>query len=153
MKIINMETSALVPYKNNAKIHDDRQIKNVAESIRKFGWQQPIVIDRNNVILIGHCRHLAAQRLGLETVPVTVAEDLTDEQIRALRIADNKSNESEWDAELLQLDLDGLDMSDFDFDFPAQQYADAIELDEEQADKDVLICHCPKCGFVFEVPR
>ena len=132
MKIISVKTSELIPYENNAKKHDETQIKNVAESIRQFGWQQPIVIDRKNVIVIGHCRHLAAQRLGLEQVPCTVAEDLTDEQIRALRIADNKTNESPWEVEMLQIELADLDISAFDFDFDFDFDPETTEATEDE---------------------
>ena len=132
MKIISVKTSELIPYENNAKKHDETQIKNVAESIRQFGWQQPIVIDRKNVIVIGHCRHLAAQRLGLEQVPCTVAEDLTDEQIRALRIADNKTNESPWDVEMLQIELADLDLSAFEFDFDFDFDPETTEATEDE---------------------
>lgn len=117
MKIINMATADLVPYKFNAKQHDETQVANVANSIKRFGWQQPIVIDDNNVVVIGHCRLLAAKRLGMEEVPVTVASGLTDEEIRELRIADNKSNESLWDMDLLQRDMQGLGFEGFQFDW------------------------------------
>lgn len=117
MNIVQKNISDLRPYDKNAKLHDERQIENVANSIRRFGWQQPIVIDKNNVVIIGHCRLLAAKKLGLEKVPVTVADELTDEEVRELRIADNKTNESEWDFELLTEDAIDLDFDGFDFDF------------------------------------
>ena len=104
-------------YKNNAKKHDTTQINNVAESINQFGFVQPIVIDKNNEIVIGHCRYEAAKKLKMKEVPCVCVEDLTEEQVKALRIVDNKSNESEWDFDILPDELTELDLSDFDFDF------------------------------------
>ena len=117
MEIREVEIGSLKPYPKNAKQHDAKQIANVANSIRRFGWQQPLVIDDAGVVVIGHCRLLAAKKLGLKTVPVTIASGLTEDEIRELRIADNKTNESPWDFELLQEDIDGLEFEGFDFDF------------------------------------
>lgn len=117
MEIINRATKDLIPYNRNAKEHPEEQIANVANSIKRFGWQQPIVIDDNDVVVIGHCRLLAAKRLGLEEVPVTVASGLTDEEIRELRIADNKTNESAWNFEMLERDRQGLEFDGFTFDW------------------------------------
>ena len=75
------------------------------------------MVDENNEVVIGHCRLLAAKKLGMKEVPVTVASGLTEDEIRELRIADNKTNESPWDFELLQEDIDGLEFEGFDFDF------------------------------------
>lgn len=77
MTVQDINISLIKPYKNNAKRHTDTQIANVAESIRQFGWAQPIVVDRDYTIIIGHCRYSAAKRLGLTTVPVVVAADLS----------------------------------------------------------------------------
>ena len=118
MKVANRNLAELTPYAGNAKKHDSTQIANVAESIRQFGFVQPIVIDRDGVIVIGHCRALAAEKLGMKEVPCVCVDDLTPEQVNALRIVDNKSNESEWDLDLLADELAELDyLSDFDFDF------------------------------------
>ena len=95
MEIISKKISELIPYEKNAKKHDAKQIANVANSIRRFGWQQPIVIYDNGVVIICHCRLLAAKKLDMDEVPCTVASGLTDEEIRELRIADNKTNESD----------------------------------------------------------
>ena len=78
------------PYEKNAKKHDETQIANVAESIRQFGWQQPIVCDADGVIIIGHCRLLAAKKLGLKKVPVKTVDNLSEEQVKKLRALDNK---------------------------------------------------------------
>lgn len=117
MDITNREIAGLVPYAANAKKHDEKQIKNVAESIKQFGFVQPVVVDRAGVIVIGHCRVLAAKRLGMKEVPCVCVEDLTPEQVNALRLVDNKSHESEWDFDLLADELPGLDLSAFDFDW------------------------------------
>lgn len=117
MKIELRKTNELIPYERNQKKHDERQIRNVANSIKRFGWQQPIVIDGKGVVVIGHCRLLAAQMLGLDEVPVTVADGLTEDEIRELRIADNKTNESEWDWEKLKIDVCELKFDGFDFNF------------------------------------
>lgn len=117
MNVINTRLDAIVPYASNAKKHDKRQVNNVAESIRQYGFVQPIVIDRDGVIVIGHCRALAAQELGMEEVPCVCVDDLTPEQVNALRLVDNKSNESDWDFDLLADELPGLDLSAFDFDW------------------------------------
>lgn len=131
LKIEWISPEKLKGYPKNSKIHDAKQIANVANSIKRFGWQQPLVIDDAGVVVIGHCRLLAAKKLGLKTVPVTVASGLTDDEIRELRIADNKTNESPWDFELLQEDLEGLDFDGFDFDFEIpEETAESSESDE-----------------------
>lgn len=118
-----------MPYANNTKKHDETQIKNVAESIKKYGWVQPLVIDNDGTIVIGHCRALAAEKLGIEEVPCVVVSDLTEEEINALRIVDNKTNESPWDFDLLSAELPEIDLSDFDFDF-------GIEDEEEKTETE-----------------
>ena len=120
MQIVYLPPGELTPYPKNAKKHPDDQVEHIANSIREFGFRQPIVVDADNVVVIGHGRLMAAKKLGLDEVPVVRADDLTEEQIKALRLADNKTNESEWDmltldAELADLSLD-FDMADFGFD-------------------------------------
>lgn len=117
MKIESRKASELIPYEKNTKKHDSKQIKNVAESIKQYGFVQPLVIDKNNVVVIGHCRLMAAKRLKLKEVPCVCVDDLTSEQVNALRIVDNKSNESEWDFDFLAEELPEIDLSMFDFDF------------------------------------
>lgn len=127
-----VDPNELIPYPKNAKQHDKAQVKNIANSIRRFGWQQEAVVTQDNVLVIGHGRRLAALMLKCE-MPVKIidqkAEDLTDEDIRELRIADNKTNESPWDFELLTDDLDGLDFEGFDFDFglPDEEFQGDLE--------------------------
>lgn len=133
MKTEEMMVADLKPYERNAKKHDDKQIKNVMESIRQFGFAQPIVVDKNNVVIIGHCRLIAAKRLGLREVPVLRMEELTEEQAQKLRLLDNKLNESEWDMELLAEDIPELDWSDFDIDWNLPEMQDA-EADIEEVE-------------------
>ena len=85
MKIVQKRLSEITQYEKNAKKHDKTQIDNVAESIRQYGFVQPIVIDRDGVIVIGHCRALAAKKLGMENVPCVCVDELTEEQVKALR--------------------------------------------------------------------
>lgn len=117
MDIKEININLIKNYERNAKKHDDRQIKNVAESIKQFGFVQPVVVDRDNVIIIGHCRFAAAKKLKMSAVPCVCIEDLTDEQVQKLRLLDNKLNESEWDFNLLAEDVSMLDFSDFDVDW------------------------------------
>jgi site-specific DNA-methyltransferase (adenine-specific) len=117
MEVKNRKLSSITAYGKNAKKHDKTQINNVAESIKQYGFVQPIVIDRDGVIVIGHCRALAAKKLGMEEVPCVCVDDLTSEQVNALRLVDNKSNESDWDFDLLADELPGLDLSAFDFEW------------------------------------
>lgn len=118
MLVTMMDLSEVRPYEKNAKKHPDEQVEHIANSIREFGWQQPLVVDKDNVLVIGHGRLLAAKKLELKQVPVVRADDLTPEQISALRLADNKTNESGWDVDLLEVELEGIseiDMSMFGF--------------------------------------
>lgn len=130
MDIIYKALDELIPYANNAKKHDKKQITNVAESIQQYGFVQPVVIDQDGVIVIGHCRALAAKKLGMKEVPCVCVDDLTPEQVAALRLVDNKSNESEWDMDLLGEELGELDLSAFDFDWgnntEAVRYVDGV---------------------------
>ena len=130
MEIMNIKTEQLVPYDKNTKKHDKTQINNVAESIKQYGFVQPIVIDKDNVVVIGHCRLLAAKKLKMKEVPCVCVEDLTEEQVKALRIVDNKSNESEWDFEFLADELLEIDLSAFDFDFGIEDEGENYSPDE-----------------------
>lgn len=118
MNIQVFDIEQIKPYENNPR-NNEKAIDKVAESIKQFGFKQPIVIDKNNVIVAGHTRYLAAKQLDFVRVPCIVADDLTEEQIKAYRLADNKVAEfSEWDFDLLNEELaalDDFDMSDFGF--------------------------------------
>lgn len=114
MKIENIKISEIKSYSKNAKKHDAKQIDAVAKSIKRFGWASPVVIDKNNELIIGHCRILAAQKLGIAEVPTLRMEGLSDDEVKALRLADNKLNESDWDMGLAIEELKGLSDEMFD---------------------------------------
>lgn len=132
MQIKNIKIDLLVPYEKNTKKHDDVQIDNVAESIKQYGFVQPIVIDKNNVVVIGHCRLLAAKKLKMADVPCVCVDDLTDEQVKALRIVDNKSNESPWDFDFLADELAEINLDAFNFDFGVSFDDDDTETKERE---------------------
>ena len=94
MDILYVRLSEIKSYERNAKKHPPEQVERIAKSLQEFGWKQPLVIDRNNVIVTGHGRYLAAKSIGEKTVPCIRADDLTDEQIQAYRLIDNKVSES-----------------------------------------------------------
>lgn len=119
------------PYDNNPR-RNDEAAKAVANSIREFGFQSPIIVDRDGVIIAGHTRYKAARRLKLQTVPVIVAGELTPEQVKALRIADNSTGEvAEWDLQLLVQELTGIDYDMADFGLNLE-----IRVDEEVKEDD-----------------
>ena len=140
MEILEKNIEDLQEYQNNPRLNDDA-VAAVAESIKNFGFKVPIVIDKNNIIVAGHTRLKAAKRLGLDKVPVIIADDLSDEKIKAFRLADNKVGElAQWDfealekelAELTELELD-FDMSDFGFEELKKEEPEVVEdnFDEE----------------------
>ena len=135
MNIINKKLEDLKPYENNPRFNDDA-VKYVANSIKQFGFKVPIIIDKNNVIVAGHTRYKASLELGLEEVPCIVADDLTPAQIKAFRIAENKTNDlASWNDDLLGEELKGLmediDMTDFGFgDFEISMLTDDMEPDD-----------------------
>ena len=119
-QIVYKNVNDLIPYEKNPR-NNAKAVKYVANSISNFGFQQPIVIDSNNVVVCGHTRLLATKKLGIEEVPCIVTDDLTDEQIKAFRLADNKvAEKAEWDFDLLNEEIDDIlsfDMEDFGFEF------------------------------------
>jgi len=115
MKIELIDLELIKPYERNPRTHPKEQVKKLAKSIEEFGFKIPILVDRNNKIIAGHGRYLAAKHLGLKKVPVIKAEDLTPEQAKAFRIADNRlALESDWDLDLLGLELQDLANSEYD---------------------------------------
>ena len=131
MNIIEKKITDIQPYEKNPR-RNDEAVKYVAESIRIFGWKQPIVIDRNGIVVAGHTRLKAAKKLGLKKVPCIVADDLTDDQVKAYRLADNKVAEAaEWDFALLDQELDDL----FDFDMSAFGFDIAEDEEPEQDER------------------
>ena len=157
MEIITMKTSDVLPYLRNSKKHNETQINNVAQSIKEFGFTQPIVVDKDNNIIIGHCRTLAAQKLGIEEIPVVKMEDLTPEQANKLRLLDNKLNESEWDIGLLSEDIPSLNFEGFDINWGisdltdlSDEFLNSLYSDKEDKSKEPKKIQCPHCGEWFE---
>ena len=154
-----MRLSEIKPYKKNAKKHDETQIKNVMKSIEEFGVVQPIVVDRTNTIIIGHCRYEAMKRLGYDELQEDWVKvvDLSEEEAEKLRLLDNKLNESEWDLELLKDLVPSLDFSDFEIDFNLPEEVEDINLDDffedapPKKDKEPKKVQCPHCGEWFEI--
>lgn len=153
MKVVNIDIDNIKPYSKNPRINDNA-VKYVAESIKQFGFKVPIVIDKNNVIVAGHTRYKASKQLGLKNVPCVIADDLTEEQIKAFRLADNKVSEfADWDFELLNNELEDidLDMTDFGFNDISENVDwdnvdDLSEENYEMPEKTQL--KCPHCGHV-----
>ena len=153
-----MRLSEIKPYKKNAKKHDETQIKNVMQSIKEFGVVQPIVVDRNNTIIIGHCRYEAMKRLGYDELQEDWVKvvDLSEEETEKLRLLDNKLNESEWDLDLLKDLVPSIDFSDFEINFNLPEEVEDINLDDffEDAppkEKEPKKIQCPHCGEWFEI--
>ena len=143
MNIEELRVDDLIPYENNPR-NNEEAVDKVALSISSFGFKVPIIVDRNNVIVAGHTRLSAAKKLGLTTVPVIRADDLTDDQIRAFRLADNKVSEfASWDLDKLEKELEAIeaDMSLYGFD-SLEQDLDGIQepdIDEAATDDDSKI--------------
>ena len=134
MEIINKKLEELKPYENNPRFNDEA-VEYVANSIKEFGFKVPIIIDKNNVIVAGHTRYKASLELGLKEVPCIVADDLTPAQIKAFRIAENKTNDlASWNEDLLGQEIkdiiEDFDMTDFGFgDFEISMLTDDMEPD------------------------
>jgi DNA modification methylase len=151
MEIKQLKTSEVKPYSKNAKKHPKKQVEQVAASIKEFGFNQPIVVDKDNIIIVGHGRFEAAKLLKLEQVP-TVMVDLTEEQARAYRLADNKLNESDWEMDLVieglkNLPIDLLELTGFEKDL-------LLEPDE----KDDIVPEVPeepkaKLGDIYQLGK
>lgn len=160
MEIIKVGIEEIHPYPNNPR-QNDGAVQAVAESIRQCGYVSPIIVDEDMVILAGHTRYKALVSMGYQQAEVCIARGLSGEQKRKYRILDNKTGEiAEWDAELLAVELNGLDFDDFDFglvEIQEQQAAalrEALDLEdgEQTEEKETgQQCHCPKCGFVFSI--
>ena len=152
MQIIDKKIGEIKPYEKNPR-KNDSAVDAVANSISQFGFKVPVVIDKDNIIVCGHTRYKAAQKLGLDVVPCVVADDLTDEQIKAYRLADNKVAElAEWDIDLLGEELDGIfdiDMSDFGFDLSDEE--EETEIIEDEIPEEVE--PVAKMGDIWQLGR
>lgn len=163
MDIKSMKLEELKVYENNPRKNDEA-VPYVAASIKEFGFKVPIIIDKDNVIIAGHTRYKAAKELKLKSVPVVVADDLTEDQVKAFRLIDNKTQElSSWDFNKLLDELnsliDDIDMTQFGFapigeeeeggDKASQDLDQGEELDLDDFDDEKFECTCPACGFKF----
>lgn len=170
VKLQFLDPNKLLPYKNNAKVHEAIQIEKLAQMIKQFGFDQPIVVDKKMIIIKGHARREAALLLKLKMVPVIVADHLDEKAITAARIGDNKISETSWDYSLLKIDMKFLDSVKFDASmtgFNLSEIGAMIENSNGQG-KDVSFTAkegskeygkekfedfehtCPKCGFEFD---
>ena len=155
----------LKEYAHNPR-RNDGAVEYVANSIKSFGFRVPVVVDADNVIIAGHTRYKAAKQLGMKSVPCIVADDLTEDQINAYRLADNRTQElSSWDFSKLMdelIEIDEFDMSDFGFanmdeeeeaersTAPRKSNLDeGFEVDVSAFDEEEFECECPECGFRF----
>lgn len=150
LNIKYMNIRDLKPYKKNAKKHSKEQVEQIANSIKEFGFTQPVIIDKNNEVVAGHGRILGAKKAGLKQVPTVCLEELTEEQIKAYRLADNKLNESDWDYSLLDEELnelwdDGIfDMTLFGFEMEEQHEEEEqkkkVEFEVKKENKIIITC-------------
>jgi len=168
MKIEAWPVDKPVAYARNARMLSPSAVDKVAASIKEFGWQQPLVVDKDGVILVGHTRLLAAKKLGLAEVPVVVASDLTPQQAAAYRLSDNRtSEESSWEYELLALELQELQSFNFDMSLTGfdsdeiegmiigepdiREYTEedsTLEVEEKEPEDKYITC--PYCGKHFD---
>ena len=153
MDIVEKKLCDIKPYEKNPR-KNDSAVEAVANSIKEFGFKAPIVIDKDNVIVCGHTRYKAAKKLKLDTVPCVIADDLTEEQIKAYRLADNKVSElAELDIDLLGEELDGIfdiDMSDFGFDL-SEDEEEETEVIEDEVPQEVE--PVAKMGDIWQLGR
>ena len=149
--IVYKPIKELKPYKKNAKKHPKTQVEQIANSIKEFGFTQPVLIDKDNNVVAGHGRVLGAKKAGLKEVPTLCLDDLTEEQIKAYRLADNKLNESDWDFTLVDEEVQKLleqdiDMSLFGFDPPMSDEELELEMEREvkfrTKEKHLVIVPC-----------
>lgn len=164
-KIEQWEIGRLIPYARNPR-KNDHAVDKIASAIREFGFKVPIIAKSNGDVVDGHLRLKAAQKLGMDTVPVVIADDLTDAQVKAFRLSVNKMAElAEWDEELLRVEF--AELTDLGFDLALTGFevvdlqnifleSEKIELEKDSSAKEIdvdsyeMSCICPKCGFEFD---
>ena len=158
INVRNVPINKIKVYEHNPRRIPELAVKTLVNSIREFGFKVPIVIDENNVIVTGHTRLLAVQELGMTEIPCIVADDLTPEQVKAFRLADNKTSElTGWDFEKLDLEIKELamldvDMSDFGFqleEIGQDNMTESNEINTEEFSGEKFKHECPRCGFKF----
>ena len=152
MQLVTRLLKDIHPYPNNPR-KNAGAVEAVAESIRQCGYVAPIIVDEEGVILAGHTRYKALQKVGYTEAQVIVKEGLTEEQKKKYRLLDNKTNElAGWDFDLLADELEGLDFGDLDLDWGLDE-VEALDLGGTpgEPEEETETVHCPKCGFVFEL--
>ena len=156
--------SDLIPYARNSRTHSDIQVNKIASSIKEFGFLSPVLIDKDNGIIAGHGRVMAAQKLGLKEVPVLQISHLSDTQKRAYIIADNRlALDAGWDEEMLRVEFAELADNGFNLELTGFELGeitninlDGTDLVEDSKTKEIdtddfeMSCICPKCGFEFD---
>lgn len=156
MEIKDVKITDLKPYEKNPRMNDNA-VPYVANSIKEFGFKVPIIIDKKNVIVAGHTRYKAAQQLGLETVPCIIADDLTPKQIKAFRLADNKTAEkAEWETEFLSDELKELldvDMGAFGFEDVLDDLEEELEAQEDDYEMELPEDPMAKTGQIWQLGK
>lgn len=153
MDLLEINIKELIPYENNPR-KNDKAVEQVANSIKEFGFKVPIVIDKDNIIVAGHTRLKAAKKLGLDKVPCIVADDLTEDQINAFRLADNKVAEmAEWDFDKLEAELANISMDMFEFGFEDLAQQLEPEVVEDDFNEDLPDEPKAKLGDIYQLGR
>lgn len=154
LKVQYISINNIVPYENNPR-HNQDAIPAVIESIKQFGFRNPMILDKENVIVAGHTRYEAAKALGMTEVPVIYADDLSEEQVRKFRLVDNKTAEfAGWDFSKLEEELESLNFDGFDWGFGTGD-ADHVDIDSlftdapEKEPEEPKQIQCPHCGQWF----
>lgn len=157
MNIVNVNINDIIPYDKNPRFNDEA-VEYVANSIKEFGFKVPVVLDKNNVIVTGHTRIKACEKLGINEIPCIYADDLTEEQVKAFRLADNKVGEiAQWDYDLLNIELDDiLDINMNDFGFINEEISLDVNDDDFLQDTEITKSKekeivCPHCGEVIKL--
>ena len=164
MEIVYKKINELKPYENNSRTHDESQIKQICESIKEYGWTNPVLIDEKGMIIAGHGRVEAGKKLDIKEVPCIVLSGLTEAQKKAYVIADNKmALNAGWDFNLLSLELENLKELDFDLEltgFSADEIDGLLSTNEDIENNDyeeqylkennTQLHKCPECGCEFE---
>lgn len=151
MEIIYKKLSDLKPYDSNPR-KNKKAVEAVAKSIKDLGFRVPLVIDNKDVIVCGHTRYEALKKLGWTEVPCVIADDLSEEQIKAYRLADNQVAEfATWDVAKLEMEISelGVDMSDYGFIVGKALKDNGVEIDLSTFDDEEFDTTCPECGFRF----
>ena len=156
MNVIERDLNSIRPYENNPRLND-AAVQYVANSLKRFGWKQPIVIDKDGVIVAGHTRYKAAKSLGMQTAPCVIADDLTPDEVDAYRLADNKVGEiAEWDFSALEFQLADLeqkfDMTEFGF-FDEEEEEEPAEVEEDNFEPEPPEQPKSKRGEVYQLGR